>query len=304
MSLPLGPRWVRRLAWSALVLQTVLVLTGALVRVTGSGLGCPSWPQCTSGSLASTSELGLHGVIEFGNRLLAVAMEAVGVLLVLVVRKHAPQWTRLALVQALVVPLQAVIGGLLVLSDLNPYVLIAHFLASFPLIYAAAALLRRVLGPGTAAPALLRPLGGLLVLSASAVLVMGTLVTGTGPHAGDPDVERLPFDPVSVTRLHTDAAYVLAGLVLALLVVTWASAWRSWALALAGLVLGQGALGYWQYFHNVPAAAVAVHVGLATLAFTLVTWVHVSSRPAAAPPDRAAARQAASATPVGGAPSP
>ena len=268
---------MRRLAWSALVLQMVLVVTGALVRVTGSGLGCPAWPQCTSDSLTSTAELGLHGVLEFGNRLLAVLMEAVGVVLVLVVRRHAPQWTRLALVQALVVPLQALIGGLLVLSDLNPYVLIAHFLASFPLIYAAAALLRRVLGPAPTPPALLRPLGALLVLGAAAVLVMGTLVTGTGPHAGDPDVERLPFDPVSVTRLHTDAAYVLVGLTLALLVVTWASSWRRWALALAGLVLAQGALGYWQYFHNVPAAAVAVHVGLATLVFTVVTWVQVSS---------------------------
>jgi heme a synthase len=273
-----GPAWVLRLSRAALVLQVLLVVTGALVRVTGSGLGCPSWPQCTSDSLANTGDLGAHGYIEFGNRLLAVVMEAVGVVLVLAVRRHARQWTRLALVQALVVPLQAVIGGLLVLSDLNPYVLIAHFLASFPLVYAAAALLRQVLGPAPATPPLLRPVSVLLTLSAGAVLVMGTLVTGTGPHAGDPKVERLPFDPVSVTRLHTDAAYVLVGLTLAVLAATWASTWRPWAIALSGLVLAQGALGYWQYFHNVPPASVATHVGLATLVFTLAAWLQLSSR--------------------------
>jgi cytochrome c oxidase assembly protein subunit 15 len=216
-------------------------------------------------------------VIEFGNRVLAVVMEGVGIALFVAVRRHAPRWARLALVQALVVPLQAVIGGLLVLSDLNPYVLIAHFLASFPLIYAAAALLRRLLGPALAAPPLPAPLGALLVLSAATVLVMGTLVTGTGPHAGDPDVKRLPFDPVSVTRLHTDAAYVLVGLTLAVLVVTWGSAWRRWAAALAGLVVAQGALGYWQYFHNVPPAAVATHVALATAVVTLAMWLQLSS---------------------------
>jgi cytochrome c oxidase assembly protein subunit 15 len=106
---------------------------------------------------------------------------------------------------------------------------------------------------------------------------MGTLVTGTGPHAGDPDVERLPFDPTSVTRLHTDAAYVLVGLTLALLVVTWGSAWRRWAVALAVLVVAQGALGYWQYFHNVPAAAVATHVALATVVVTAAMWLQLSS---------------------------
>ncbi|HUR13445.1 MAG TPA: COX15/CtaA family protein [Mycobacteriales bacterium] len=286
---PLGV--VRRLAVSALVLQMALVVSGGAVRVTGSGLGCPSWPTCTSSSLSTTSELGLHGAIEFGNRLLAVVMEAVGVLLVLAVRRHAPRLTRLALVQALVVPLQAVIGGLLVLSDLNPYVLILHFLTSFPLVYCAAWLLWS-LSPATASPAILSPatqaeasvpppmrtLSVLLVVSAAAVLVLGTLVTGTGPHAGDPDVERLPFNPLTVTRLHTDAVYVLVGLVLAALALTWGTSLRRWALLLAALVLGQGALGYWQYFHGVPPFAVAVHVAGATAVFTTAVWLQLSSR--------------------------
>lgn len=275
--LPLGPRWVRRLAWSALALQSLLVVSGSAVRVTGSGLGCPSWPRCTADSLATTAKLGHHGQIEFGNRLLAVVMEVVGVLLVLAVRRHAPRLTRLALVQALVVPLQAVIGGVLVLSDLNPYVLIVHFLTSFPLVYCAAWLLRSLgTGDRVVSPPGLRAVTALLVVSSATVLVAGTLVTGTGPHAGDPKVERLPFDPLTVTRLHTDVVYVLVGLVLAVLVLTWGTPLRRFALLLAGLVVAQGSLGYWQYFHGVPPLAVGVHVAGATAVFVTAVWLQLS----------------------------
>ncbi|MGZ6792807.1 MAG: COX15/CtaA family protein, partial [Mycobacteriales bacterium] len=154
---------VRRLSRLALALQVLLVVSGTAVRVTGSGLGCPTWPRCTGSSLTNTAALGSHGYIEFGNRLLAVVMEGVGIALVLAVRRvpHPRSWSRLALVQAAVVPLQAVIGGLLVLSGLNPYVLILHFLTSFPLVYGAAALLRRVLDhdrPRTQEPGPLAPL--------------------------------------------------------------------------------------------------------------------------------------------------
>jgi cytochrome c oxidase assembly protein subunit 15 len=284
---------LRRLAVSALVLEMVLVVSGASVRVTGSGLGCPTWPRCTGTSLGTTSELGSHGAIEFGNRTLAVLMEAVGILLVLVVRRHRPHLTRLALVQALVVPLQAVIGGILVLSDLNPWVLILHFLTSFPLVYCAAWLLRALdePAPQPAVPAL-RGLSALLVLSSASVLVLGTLVTGTGPHAGDPKVDRLPFNPLTVTRLHTDAVWVLVGLVLAALLVTWATPLRRWAVLLAALVAAQGALGYWQYFHGVPPLAVAFHVAGATAVFTTAVWLQLTSwrapRPAAVRPATAA----------------
>jgi cytochrome c oxidase assembly protein subunit 15 len=176
-----------------------------------------------------------------------------------------------------VVPLQAVIGGILVLSDLNPYVLILHFLTSFPLVYCAGWLVRSLHPPGPlpAVPAL-RPLSALLVLSSAAVLVLGTLVTGTGPHAGDPDVERLPFNPLTVTRLHTDAVYVLVGLVLAAVVVTWGTSLARWAQALVALVVAQGALGYWQYFHGVPPLAVALHVAGATAVFTLAAWLQLT----------------------------
>jgi cytochrome c oxidase assembly protein subunit 15 len=279
VSLRVLPPVVRRLALSALVLEMVLVVSGASVRVTNSGLGCPSWPTCTSSSLSATKALGVHGAIEFGNRTLAVLMETVGVALAVMVRRHAPQLFRLALVQALVVPLQAVIGGILVLSGLNPWVLIAHFVASFPLVYSAAWLLRS-LDPGRPLPVVpgLRGVCLLLVASSVSVLVLGTLVTGTGPHAGDPKVERLPFNPLTVTRLHTDAVYVLVGLVLAALLLTWTSRLRPWTLLLGGLVLAQGALGYWQYFHGVPPLAVAFHVAGATAIFTVAAWLQLSSR--------------------------
>ena len=273
---------MRRLAWSALVLQMVLVVTGAAVRVTGSGLGCPTWPQCTGGSVTNTAALGVHGFIEFGNRVLAVLMEGVGIWLVVAVRRHVPSLTRLALVQALVVPIQAVIGGLLVLSGLNPYVLIIHFLASFPLVLAAAVLLQKLLGTSTPNPTAAR-LSGLAVLAVTAVLGLGTLVTGTGPHAGDPKVHRLPVNPRDITVLHADAVYLLGGLVLALVLTTWSTPLRNWALALLGLLVAQGGIGYWQYFTGVPAFLVGMHVAGATLIFTCACWLFLICRPSAAP---------------------
>ena len=279
---------VKRLATSALVLEMLLVVTGTAVRVTGSGLGCPTWPRCTGSSLTNTAQLGGHGYIEFGNRLLAVVMEAVGIWLVLAVRRHRPEWTRLALVQAAVVPVQAVIGGLLVLSGLNPYVLILHFLTSFPLVFAAAALLHRMKGEQVGHPLSQQLATGVLVAT-SAVLIIGTLVTGTGPHAGDPKVKRLPFDPRDLTQVHADAAYLLLGLVVALVVST---PLRRWSLVLLALVLAQGVVGYVQYFNGVPPLLVDIHVALATCVFTTASWLLLSARSpartAAPSPERAA----------------
>jgi cytochrome c oxidase assembly protein subunit 15 len=283
---------VRRLSQLALGLQMLLVVSGTAVRVTGSGLGCPTWPRCTGGSVTNTSALGSHGYIEFGNRLLAVLMEAVGIALVLVVRRYAPQHLRLALVQAAVVPLQAVIGGLLVLSGLNPYVLILHFLTSFPLVLAAAALLSRLdhdwiprgrLEPERGSPergslVSLHALSWGVVGATCLVLVLGTLVTGTGPHAGDPKVERLPFDPRNVTQLHADGVWLLSGLVIATVVVAWRSSYRPWTLALLALLVTQAGVGYWQYYAGVPAGLVALHVALATLVFTVASWLALSTR--------------------------
>ena len=277
---------VLRLAQAALVLQVLLVVTGTAVRVTGSGLGCPTWPRCTGGSLTNTAALGTHGYIEFGNRLLAVVAEAVGVALVLAVRRvpSPPSWLRLALVQAAVVPLQAVIGGILVLSGLNPYVLILHFLTSFPLVYAAATLVHRVQDRARGGEAPLRLLSSALLISTAVTLVLGTLVTGTGPHAGDPKVRRLPFAPRDITQMHADAVYVLVGLTVAAVLLTWTTRFRRTALLLAGLVLAQGGIGYWQYFTGVPPVLVGLHVLGAALLFTTAAWLHLGTRASAPPP--------------------
>jgi cytochrome c oxidase assembly protein subunit 15 len=289
-----GTSVVRRLAVTSLALQMTLVVTGSAVRLSGSGLGCPSWPRCTASSLTNTSALGGHGVIEFGNRVFGVLLEVAAVLLVLAARRWAPRHTRLALVQPLFVPVQAVIGGLLVLSGLNPYVLILHFLASFPLLFAAALLVRRLRDEQTARPAvdpLVRKLGGAMVAAAGLVLVLGSLVTGTGPHAGDRDVTRLPFDPREITQLHADGVFLLVGLSLATLLVAWRGPLRGWAATVVALLAGQAALGYVQYFHGVPALLAGMHVGGATLVFTAATWLFLLAAPAApsdAPPPRTA----------------
>ncbi len=293
-------RQVLRLAQLALGLQVLLVVSGAAVRVTGSGLGCPTWPRCTGGSLASTAALGGHGAIEFGNRLLAVGMELVGIALVVaVVRARGPRsWRRLALVQAMVVPLQAVVGGLLVLSGLNPYVLILHFLASFPLIVAAAALVQRVHENDASreplARAELRWLTRGLVGTSALVLAAGTLVTGTGPHAGDPKVARLPFSPRDVTQLHADLVYLLVGLTIATAVAARAlaapPAVRRGAATLVGLITLQAALGYWQYFYGVPPALVVLHVLGAALVLTVAARTHLATTgPLGGPPQRRSA---------------
>lgn len=291
---------LRRLAVAALALQMLLVVSGTAVRVTGSGLGCPTWPRCTGTSLTNTAALGAHGWIEFGNRLLAVVMELLGIALVLAVRRlpHPASWTWLALAQAALVPLQALIGGLLVLSGLNPYVLILHFLTSFPLIAAAAVLAHRVIGVAThESLAQLRRLGGGVVTAVAVALVLGTLVTGTGPHAGDPKVKRLPFDPRDLTQLHADAVYLLVGLVLACVLVAWPTPVRRLGLVLLGLVIAQGGVGYWQYFTGVPAPLVALHVAGATAVFTTAVWLVLSAGATAARPPRSGQHSPA---PVGG----
>lgn len=281
---------MRRLAVTSLALQMLLVVTGTAVRVTGSGLGCPTWPRCTGGSLTNTAALGAHGWIEFGNRMLAVVAEAVGVALVLAVRRvpHPRSWSRLALVQAAVVPLQALVGGLLVLSGLNPYILILHFLTSFPLVYAATALVLLVRGSG-ARDLVLSRFGAALVGATVVVLALGSLVTGTGPHAGDPKVARLPFNPRDLTQLHADAVYLLLGLVVATVLLAWGTRHRRTALLLLALVLVQGGIGYWQYLTNVPAVLVALHVAGATLVFTTAAWLQLSARRDAPLPGRSAA---------------
>jgi cytochrome c oxidase assembly protein subunit 15 len=269
-SLPL----VRRLALASVAANVAIVVTGGAVRLTASGLGCPTWPKCTDGSFATTPENGLHGYVEFGNRLLTFALAAVAAATLVAALRLRPRRRDLALLAlalALGIPLQAVIGGMTVLTGLNPWVVMLHFLCSMTLIALATLLHDRASRPaGTidAADApvhpLLRRLGFGLLGVLAVVLYLGTVVTGSGPHAGDADARRTGLDPQLVSQLHADSALLLIGLSLALLVALHAAGApagaRQAAAALVGAELAQGAIGYTQYFTGLPAALVNLHL--------------------------------------------
>ena len=212
---------VEKWAWAAVVANTVIVLTGGLVRLTGSGLGCPTWPKCTDESFTPHRELGSHGVIEFGNRMLTYVLVAVVVGLYVTVRRWPAatrEQRRLALVIVLGVPFQAVIGGISVLTDLNPWVVSLHLVLSMLLVATSILLVFRVRGLPSAG---LVPTATGRVISMYVVLwvvvYLGTVVTGSGPHAGDADAPRNGLDPHVMSHVHAASVYVLVALTLLLL---------------------------------------------------------------------------------------
>ncbi len=265
-----SPTAVRRAFLGALAVNIGIVVTGGAVRLTASGLGCPTFPRCTDDSLVVTREMGGHGLVEFGNRLLTFALSAVVVLAVVVAwRAGRRDLRRLALVLFAGIVAQALLGGVTVLTGLNPVTVMAHFLLSMVLVGVATVALERAGGRPTAArtlvhPALLRA-GQALVVVTAGLLVAGTVVTGSGPHSGDRNAtHRLPFDVVEVTQLHADLVFLLVGLALGLAFALRATAAppdlrrRSGQLLL--VVLAQGAVGYAQYVTDLPVALVMVHL--------------------------------------------
>src|SRR5690349_11463084 len=209
---------MRPLAAANLVANIALVVTGAAVRLTGSGLGCPTWPKCTGTSYTTTAAMGVHGAIEFGNRLLGIALGVIALACVVVAALQRPRrrsLVLLALAVALGIPGQGVIGGITVLTDLNPWVVGLHFLLSMALIAGAYALWRRS-GEGDGpprplVPAPLRTLARLTVAAAAVVITAGVIVTGSGPHAGDEHARRTGLDPQAVSQLHADLVFLLLG---------------------------------------------------------------------------------------------
>jgi cytochrome c oxidase assembly protein subunit 15 len=289
----ISPPLVRRLALASLAANVVIVVTGGAVRLTGSGLGCPTWPRCTGDSYTTTPEMGMHGVIEYGNRMLGgvVGVIAIAALLAAVrLRPRRPAVVRLAALVLAGVLAQGVLGGITVLTGLNPWTVAAHFLLSALVIAAAFAQWRRVDepdGPARAVvPAPLRGLVRLLTALSGVVLVLGTLVTGAGPHAGDPDTPRMGFDLTTISQLHADVVFLLVGLTVAnwfaLRAVAAPSAAVRAAAILLGVELGQGLIGFVQYFMHVPPLAVGLHmfgaclVWLATLNLLFATRVRVA----------------------------
>jgi cytochrome c oxidase assembly protein subunit 15 len=265
---------VSRIALVNLVANGAIVVTGGAVRLTGSGLGCPTWPRCTDDSFVATPELAGHGAIEFGNRLLTFVLAAVAIATVVAVFRSGRRDLRpLALVAFLGIPAQALLGGVTVLTGLNPWTVAAHFLLSSVLVAVSTVLWLRSREPGVGRPLVRRPIallvGGISAVTA-AVLVLGTVVTGSGPHSGDldgsgaPSGGRMGFDPETVSQLHADAVFLLVGLTVALLVALHAmdapGRVRRAARDLLAVQLLQGVLGFVQYFTHLPVVLVLLHM--------------------------------------------
>ena len=282
-------RRLRAVAIASLAANVGIVLTGGAVRLTGSGLGCPSWPRCTERSYVAHGELGPHGVIEFGNRLLTVVVAVVAVVTLVVVWRARPVdrfARRLALVLAVGVPAQAVLGGITVLTDLNPWVVAGHLLFSLALVAVSVALLHQFRtrrdGDGAAVP---QPLWSLVLGTYAAawlVVGFGTVVTGSGPHAGDIDAPRTGLDPESVSQLHADFVFLLVGLTVGTLLAVRAAgasdAVRRAALVLLVVELAQGAIGFVQYATDLPIALVELHLLGACTTVAAATWLLLQAR--------------------------
>ena len=281
-------RTFRLVTGTALGSLCVIIFTGALVRLTGSGLGCVDWPQCNESKFIDVSSG--HTFIEQANRLFTGLVSLSVVLAVLTAHRARPKRSDLILCAWLLVLgvlAQVVIGGIVVLTGLNPFANMAHFLVSMVLIAVALVLYRRA---GTAQPgdffrdfpARLRPMVAILFILGTIVVVTGTVVTATGPHAGDEDAIRFGFELTSVARVHG------LSVVASLLLMGWlwwsmrrdaALAEQRWSVSvLLGASLAQGAVGYTQYFTGVPVFLVGVHIIGATVFFLALCNVVLAPR--------------------------
>lgn len=278
-------RWAHWALVANLVTQIAIVVTGGLVRLTGSGLGCPTWPQCVPGSYTPVVQQpqGVHSLIEFGNRTLTgvvglVALAALVAVTLDVRRRRRPRrLVVLAAVPLVGVVVQAVLGGITVLTHLSPATVAAHFLVSALIVAASTVLLSRVQADDGPARLVVRAEVKWLVWAlaglTAVVLVLGTVVTGSGPHSGDANTPaRFGLDPRSVSWLHADAVLVWFGVLLAILVALRLSEGPlRRAVAVLGVGLAQGLIGYLQYFTGLPVIAVALHLLGACLLVVAVT---------------------------------
>ncbi len=298
---------LRRLAYASLVANVVIVLTGGAVRLTASGLGCPTWPECSagndgrSGSFVAHRELGVHGVIEFGNRLLTFVLAAVAIATLVAAWRMRPARSsvrRTALLLALGIPAQAVLGGITVLTSLNPWLVAGHLIVSMMLISLSVLLIRR-LSEGDDAPRPSMPVPAVWLVKATwatvwLVVYLGTVVTGSGPHAGDAHVPRNGLDPAAMSQLHADVVFLLVGLTIGCVVAVRALDAPGPAVRavqwLLGVELAQGLIGFVQYATDLPVALVAAHLLGASVLVAVATAVLLTTRdrgvcgvPAAAP---------------------
>ncbi|MGW1740307.1 COX15/CtaA family protein [Nocardia sp. NPDC001965] len=297
--LPLPSRRTQLLiALAVIASQAGIAVTGAVVRVTASGLGCPTWPQCFPGSFTpvGVSEVAVvHQAVEFGNRMLTFAVTLCAALIVLAVTRARRR--REVLIYAWLMPggtvLQAVLGGITVLSGLLWWTVALHLLASMLMVWLAAVMYAKVAAPDDGvetvrAPEPLRWLTALSGVALAGVLMAGTLVTGAGPHAGDKSIDRpvarLEVEIVPLVHLHSQLLVgylaLLVGLAFGLFATGITKPVRDRLFVLLGLVLAQSMVGIVQYFTDVPAALVAIHVGGAALctAATAALWASLRTR--------------------------
>ncbi len=309
---------VRRLALTSLIANVGIVSTGGLVRLTNSGLGCPSWPDCSSGDLVPVRALSSHKAIEFGNRALTTVLVIAVAAVFLAVWRSAPRRPGLlgwAWVTLLGVPAQILVGGVLIFTHLNPLAVAGHFMLSMVLIAAATVLWWRTRDPagttdpanpadpaGTTHPALaadraelahvepippplavppiVMRLGWATWALTYAVFVVGTLVTGSGPHAGDATAKRLHLRPQAISQLHADLVMLLVGVAAALAVCVTAvgadAVARRTTRVLIGVLAAQAAVGFAQYFSGLPVPLVELHVTGAALLAAAATAVVLS----------------------------
>lgn len=277
--------WLAGWAWASIAANIGIVVTGGVVRLTGSGLGCPTWPRCTEKSFTPHGAYDFHSAIEFGNRLLTYVLVAIAVgTFVAAWQSRRRDLRALALVIALGIPAQAVIGGITVLTDLNPWIVSLHLLCSMAIIGVAVLFLQRVRRPAPTVPAR----GPLVWLAwgnfaaAWTVLYVGTIVTGSGPHAGDANAKRNGLDPLQWSQVHADLVFLLLGLTIGLLLACLAlrqpaAAVRAAAVLLA-VELAQGLIGFVQYFTDLPVVLVGFHMLGAALVSATVTWALVQVR--------------------------
>lgn len=255
---------LRALAIANLVANIVIVVTGGAVRLTASGLGCPTWPNCTKGRLVYHEDLGLHGAIEFGNRMLTYVLVAIAVACVLAAWRRPGVVRRLATAIAIGIPMQGVVGGITVLTDLNPWIVAIHLLLSMGMIGLCVWLVDEVAGPTRpAAGAPTRALAWAVLAIGAVVLWLGTVVTGSGPHAGDEKAPRNGLDPAVASHVHGFAVWALVLLSLTLTVLAARRNERTLAFfgsVLLGIELAQGVLGYVQYYTDLPGLLVGLHM--------------------------------------------
>jgi len=270
----LRDRSVRTVVWLSLIAQSGIAVTGAFVRLTASGLGCPTWPLCTDDSLVNTPEMGIHGVIEFGNRLLTIALLVIAVAVLVVfwrIRKVRRDLWWMGVGLLVVVPIQAVIGGVSVWTQLNPYVVGLHFIVSVAATVVAMLVVLRVRdGERVADVRSIPVLSWLVGVVTAGGVVLGVVTTGSGPHAGDANAPRNGLSSEVLQHFHAWFAYASVALVVLAIIRSSRGARRSWLVLAAGFAF-QIVIGLIQARTGLPVELVGIHVLAAMVVTCLVT---------------------------------